>query len=672
MLISAISGLPLKEPVFIFTLIIAIILLVPFIFKIFKIPDIAGYIITGIIIGPYGLNILERDASIILLGTVGLLYIMFIAGLELNLNNFSKNRGKSVVFGLSTFILPFLIGFTVCRWLFGLGLLATVLISIMFSTHTLIAYPVVRKLGIAKDISVMVAVGGTIITDTLVLLVLSFITGGTIGSFHITGILKLLALFVIYLVFVFFTYPRLSKWFFSNVKKEIPIQYIFLLSMVFISATLARLIGIEAIIGAFLAGLALNRVIPKNSNLFHNIDFMGNVLFIPVFLMNIGMLIDLKIIHEGLYLWYIALVLVLTAITGKWLAALITQKILKFNTIQRNVLFGLTASHAAATIAVILIGFEKNIIDNVFFNAVIIVILVTCLTASFVTEWSGRRLALEYSGLKDTGKAFPEKILVPVSNPSTIGYLIDFALLMKTQDLSEPVYVASIVNDGSEARKKMLFVRDYLEKIFAGYNIWQENIKIITRIDLNVTNGILRAAKELLATDVIIGWGEKRKTSQKLFGSVFDHLLKNSITLYVCNLHNSPSVFRRINLIIPGNTELETDFKNCIERITRLPVKSKTGITFVTASEQTNLKIEEILSRNLRKRNFQFRMFSSITELGQIIKSLLSDDLNILFFARKNYISYDSQIENFIKKYISENSRTNFILIVPGMGQDKI
>jgi len=672
MLIITISGLPLKEPVFIFTLIIAIILVVPFIFKIFKIPDIAGYIITGIIIGPHGLNFLERDASIILLGTVGLLYIMFIAGLELNLNNFSKNRGKSVIFGLSTFILPFIIGLTVCRWLFGLSLLATVIISIMFSTHTLIAYPVVRKLGIAKDISVMVAVGGTIITDTLVLFVLSFITRGTTGSFHIAEVLKLLALFVIYLVFVFFTYPLLSKWFFSNVKKEIPIQYIFLLSMVFISATLAKLIGIEAIIGAFLAGLALNRVIPKNFNLFYNIDFMGNVLFIPVFLLNIGMLIDLKIIHEGLYLWYIALVLVLTAITGKWLAALITQKILKFNTMQRNVLFGLTSSHAAATIAIILIGFEKKIIDNIFFNAVIIVILVTCLTASFFTEWSGRRLALMYSSLKDTRKALPEKILVPVSNPSTIGYLIDFALLIKTQDLSEPVYIASIVNDGTEAKKKMLFVRDHLEKVFAGYNIWQENIKIITRIDLNVTNGILRAAKELLATDVIIGWGEKRKTSQKLFGSVFDHLLKNSITLYVCNLHNSPSAFKRIILIIPENAELEADFKNCIERIIRLPIKRKTDTLFVTASKQANLKIEEILSSKLRKRNFHFRMFNSIMELEQILKGFFTDDLNILFFARKNYVSHNSQIEHFFKKYISENSQTNFILIVPGMAQDKI
>ncbi len=672
MSITVISSLPLTEPVFIFTLLIAIILLVPFIFRIFKIPDIAGYIITGIIIGPYGLNILERDASIILLGTVGLLYIMFIAGLELNLNNFSKNRSKSILFGLSTFIFPFLIGFAVCRLLLGLGYLTTFLISIMFSTHTLIAYPVVRKLGIAKDISVMVSVGGTIITDTIVLLVLSLITGKTTGSFNLTEVLKFLGLFVLYLIFVFSTYPNISRWFFSNIKKDIPIQYIFLLSLVFISATLAKIIGIEAIIGAFLAGLALNRVIPKSSNLFNNIDFMGNVLFIPVFLLNIGMLIDLKIILEGLYLWYIALVLVLTAITGKWLAAFITQKMLKFSTIQRNILFGLTSSHAAATIAVILIGFEKNIIDNIFFNAVIIVILVTCLAASFITEWSGRRLALEYSRQIDTSKVFPEKILVPVSNPSTMANLIDFALLIKTQDLSEPVYVASIVKDGNEARKKMLFVRDYLEKAFAGHNILQENIKIITRIDLNVTNGILRTAKELLATDVIIGWGEKKKTSQKLFGSVFDHLLKNSITLYVCNLHNSLSTIKRINLIIPENTELEADFKNCIERIIRLPVKRRNETLFVTTSEQTNLKIEEILSRKLRKKYFQFRMFNSITELEQILKIFFTYDMNILFFARKNYVSYNSQIENFFKKYISENSQANFILIIPGMGQDKI
>jgi len=657
-------NLPLHEPVYVFAILLLIILLAPIVFRIVKIPDIAAYLLAGIIIGPYGFHLLDRDGSIVLFGTIGLLYIMFIAGLELNLKDLNKNWDISIVFGLFTFIIPFVIGFTICNFLLHLNIIATILVSIMFSTHTLVAYPVARKLGIIKDNSVLAAVGGTIITDTLVLLVLSIITGISANEKIPREIIKLAILFIIYLLVIFISYPRIASWFFKNIERDQTVHYIFLLAMVLVSASLAKLIGIEPIIGAFIAGLALNKSVPRNSILLQYVDFVGNILFIPFFLISIGMLIDLHILFQGLHLWYIAALLVIAALFGKWLAAFLTQNIFGYSNVQRNVLFGLTSSHAAATIAVILIGYERNLIDGIIFNAVIVIILVTCLTATFVTEWSGRKLANERSKIQSSEQKLTRKILVPVSNPSTMSELINVAIQMNSYDGEEPVYAVSVVKDDTEAGSKLENIRECLEMDLARYNTLAEKIKLITRIDLSVTNGILLAAKELMITDIIIGWGKKSGALQKILGNIFDHLLKSSLTLYVCHVNNILQNFNQVKIYASKNTEVEPAFSSCMNHIIRLILKKETKITLYSNSESTIQTTTKLFHEKKYKNLHRYILSSSKFE-SQLYEEE-TDILNVLFLGRKQYVSYDPAYEKLITSYSLRQNTSNFIIVVPG------
>ncbi|NJM15148.1 MAG: cation:proton antiporter [Bacteroidales bacterium] len=505
----------MHEPLAIFTALIATIFFAPFLFRFLRLPNVASFILAGMLIGPYGFNVLARDASIELLGVMGLLYIMFMAGLELDPDKLKASKKNSIVFGLLTFFFPFIIGYIVSVYLLKLELFAALLVSIMFSTHTLVAYPIVRKLGINANMAVLTAVGGTIITDTLVLMILSIVSqsfsGGAIGLV----ILKLSVFFALYMIAVITLYPRLARWFFKNIKRDRPVHYLFLLLMVCVSAMVAELIGSEAIIGAFAAGLALSRAIPKKSLLMHHIEFAGNILFIPVFLISIGMLINTRILLQGTYIWYISAVLIFAALAGKWLAAMAAQKVLKFNFVQGQLLFGLTSSHAAATIAVILIGFEKHIIDENIFNATVLIIMASSLVASFFTEKYGKKMAVGLHAAKDSEPL--ERIMVPVSNPHSMESLVNLAYAFRQPHAGEPVYLLSIVND-DDTQDNLLKVRETLEENVSEFNHLVEGIKVVTRVDLSISSGIIRTAKEHAITDIVFGWGGRNSPTQKVFG----------------------------------------------------------------------------------------------------------------------------------------------------------
>ncbi|WP_346861747.1 cation:proton antiporter [uncultured Draconibacterium sp.] len=648
--------LPLHEPLSIFTAIMGIVLISPFLFKLVKIPDVASFIIMGVLVGPYGLNILARDSSIELLGTVGLLYIMFMAGLELDPEKLKTSRKSSIVFGLATFIIPFILGLLVSKNILQLENQATVLVSIMFSTHTLVAYPIVRKLGVNRDVSVLTAIGGTIITDTLVLLILSIATQNFQGNTLGFEVLKLVLYFGIYTFLIFYFFPIIARWFFKHIKRDRPVHYLFLLFMVCISSFAAERIGTEPIIGAFMAGLALNRSIPKNSLLMHHVDFVGNILFIPVFLIGIGMLIDTRVLISGPYLWYVTSVLIATAFAGKWLAAFISQKMLKFSNIQRNLLFGLTSSHAAATIAIILIGYEKHIIDIAIFNATVFVILVSSLVASFITEKSGKRIVLNSSFTNETKHS--ERILVPISNPLNMANLIGIATCFQKLNQTEPVYVINILNENRSSRENILKIRESLETNVAEFNNLNETLKVITRVDLSISSGIIRAAKEYMATDIVFGWVEKSTTSQRLFGNIFDHLLTSQQTLYAINMNRNLTDFNKFVVHIPSNLEHEPSFVSIIQKLNKLP-KPDDQLVFEIENwaELPNIKTT-IPKKNKHKISFKTNGFG--------IPGNKPDEIHVLFLLRKQSVSYNLKNNTAVKELISKEGFNNQIIVVPG------
>jgi Kef-type K+ transport system membrane component KefB len=650
------TALPLHEPLLIFTTIMGIVLLSPFVFRLVKIPDVATFIIMGVLIGPSGFNILAKDSSIELLGTVGLLYIMFLAGLELDPEKLKISRKNSVVFGFATFIFPFVLGLFVSKNILRLEQSAALLVSIMFATHTLVAYPIARKLGINSNVAVLTAIGGTIITDTIVLLFLSIATQNFQNSSVGLEILKLLLYFGFYTFFIFYSFPKIARWFFKYIKRDRPVHYLFLLFMVCISSLVAEFIGTEPIIGAFIAGLALNRSIPKNSLLMHHVDFVGNVLFIPVFLVSIGMLFDTRVLVSGTKLWYVSLVLIATALTGKWLAAFFAQKVLKFSSVQRKLLFGLTSSHAAATIAIILIGYEKHIIDITIFNATIFVILVSSLVASFITEQAGKTIALNSSTLAQWDRT--ERILVPISNPLSMANLLSIATSFQKLNQTEPVYVLNILNENRSSRENILKIRESLEKNVAEFNNLNENLKVITRVDLSISSGIMRAAKEHMATDIVFGWGEKSTTSQRLFGNIFDHLLNGQQTLFAINITGKLVDYNKFVVHLPSKLEYDQLFIPVVQKLNTLP-KPDDQVVFVMEDDACLSKIRAILpKRNKHKVTY--------TTAGFCIPDNKNGAINILFLLRKQSVSYKSEKNVRVQKILSNPNYRNQIVVVPG------
>lgn len=505
--------LPLSNPVLIFSLILFIILLSPILLKKINIPGIIGLIISGVIIGPHGLNILAKNSAVDLFSTIGLLYIMFIAGLELDMNEFKANRNKSLLFGFFTFILPLSIGFPVCFYLLQYDFNASFLTASMFATHTLVAYPIVSKLGIAKNQAVAITVGGTILTDTAVLIILAVIMGSAQGSLNQAFWIKLTISLAIFSAIMFLLIPRIAKWFFKKLESEKHAHYIFVLSVVFFAAFLAEVAGVEPIIGAFVAGLALNPLIPHSSALMNRIEFIGNSLFIPFFLISVGMLVDVSVILSGPTALIVAGTLSVVAIFGKWIAAFFTQIVFKYTRTERQLIFGLSSAHAAATLAVILVGYKAKILDENILNGTIILILITCIVASFATEKAAKKIAIceEEFSHEDAGRdqILDEHILIPLAKTSAAASLLDFALLIKDKKSSNPITLLTIVPNNNQAEKNILKYRKAADKFVIQGSASEVKINTIARIDHNPASGIARTSKEIMSDIVIVGWPRK-------------------------------------------------------------------------------------------------------------------------------------------------------------------
>lgn len=658
-------SLPLKDPVLIFSVVLFIILMAPIILRKFRIPSIIGLILAGVAIGPYGFHLMNRDSSIELFGTVGLLYIMFLAGLELDLNEFRRNRNHSLLFGALTFSIPFGLGILACHFILHFSYLASILVSSMFSTHTLVSYPIASKLGITKNSAVTVAVGGTILTDTVVLLILAVITGAEKGTLNQAFWIKLSISLIIFIAIVFFLFPLIGRWFFRNIKGDNVSEYIFVLGMVFLAAFLAEVAGVEAIIGAFFAGLALNRLIPHTSPIMNRIDFVGNALFIPFFLIGVGMLVDLRILFQGPEALVVAGVLTLVAFLGKWLAAFFTQKIFRFTRIERNVIFGLTSSHAAATLAVILIGYNIGLVDEKVLNGTVILILITCLVSSFITERAGRKIAIEESDSLPQSDEAKERILVPISNPKTIEQLMDFSVMLRDKKQKEPIYALTVVRDDEEAASRVQLSKKMLESVIKHASATDTEVEILTRVDLSVASGITRSVKETDATDLILGWSAKVRTTDRLFGSKLVNILDNIWqTVYVCHFIQPLNINKKMIVVLPPYVEYEIGFLHIVNKLRNLAIEMSVGLS-ISCTEKTRKVIGEEWQKAKSSLPVRFLNPENLDNIFNITRFITPNDLFVTLSARKGTISYDPYMENILAKMHKYFKVNNFMIIYP-------
>ena len=640
-------AIPFTNPVLIFALLLFIVLVSPMLLKRINVPSIIGLIIAGVIVGPYGMNLITDSAGVNIFSTIGLMYIMFIVGLELDLKEFKANQNKSVVFGIFTFVIPFLIGYPVCRYLLDLNVYASILTASMFSTHTLVTYPIVSRMGVSKNQAVAITVGGTILTDTAVLIVLAIVINSSQGAFEFQFLLKLLISLVVFSGIVFFIIPIIAKWFFQKMESEKYLHYIFVLFIVFLCGFLAELGGIEPIIGAFAAGLALNKLIPHSSALMNRIEFIGNALFIPIFLISVGMLVDISVIFDGYQAIYIAAVLSVVAIVGKWLAAYLTQKTFKYSVDQRNVIFGLSSSHAAATLAVILVGFKAGIIDEYILNGTIILILLTCIVASFVIQKAAKQIAIAEEDEdiipSELGHYAQEKILVPIADASNIGKHIELAMLLKDKKSVNSISLLGVMPNNEQAERNIIIFKKNLQEQLSDAVAADMKVDVIATIDHNVAGGIVRTARETMADIVILGWPGKTGILEKLVGDKVDLIIKNmDKNLFICHIEKDMISHKRIVVVSPPLAEKELGFDVWVNKIVKLSQELSLPVIHYGHPETQSL----IANQKKLNANFIFKEFTNWSDPLSYANEVKDDDIFVFVSAHPGYISHIPVLDN--------------------------
>ncbi len=657
--------LPLKNPVLILALTLLIILFSPLLFKRFRIPGIIGLILAGVIIGPNSLHIIESTNSFELLSKTGLLYIMFLAGLEIDMHEFKHNRNKSMVFGALTFLIPITIGYVVCVYVFHFSTWSSVLLASMFSTHTLLSYPIVSNMGIVKNRAVQVTFGGTIITDSAVLILLGIITNMVTGEinpafwFRVSLSLGLLVFSTLYLL------PRVSRWFFRNIEAQASSHYIFVLAMVFTSGFLSELAGVEPIIGAFLAGLGLNRVIPHTSILMNRIIFIGNTLFIPFFLISAGMLVDLRLFFNGTSALVFAGVLCVVGLVTKYLAAWLTSLVYKYTKYERNIIFGLSVSHAAATLAVIKVGFDIGLFDQNVINGTIILILISCLVSSFVSERAARKIAIQEKEVVRKSADKIERILIPVSNPDNVQRLIDLTLLIKDENSAEPIYPLSIVEDNADADEKINLIRKVIEGITEQIASGDQKVEVLKKVDLSIVDGIVRTARAYNISDILITYKPHQSSSNIMFGNIAGNLLiKSRQAIIISKILQPLSTFQRLVVVLTPNAELENGFARSSTKINYL--LKQLGRNAMVFGRENTINAFATCIGDRRQAFYKYTAVSSFEDFEQNNPSR-EDDLFVFLSARKQTVSFDFHVEEMPKKMHKNSEFTSFVLFYPEM-----
>lgn len=657
--------LPFGDPVLVFGLALAIFLALPLVFERLRVPGLIGLIVAGAVVGPNGIGLLERDATIILLGTVGLLYLMFLVGLELDLNEFNRHRKHSVTFGLLSFLLPQVTG-TVLSLLLGYSFAASALLGAMFASHTLVAYPIASRFGIVKTGAVTTVLGATLLTDMLALLVLAVVAGAREGVVGLGFWLELLASLSIYGGIVLLVVPRIGRWFFRRVSSDGGAQYTFTLAMLFAFAGLAEMAGIEPIIGALLVGFALNRLIPEHGSLMNRIKFVAETIFVPFFLLSVGMLVDVRAFADR-SAWVTIIALVLATVGSKAVAAKVTQRIFGFAPEDGWVMFGLSVSHAAATMAITLVGYEIGLFDETIVNAIVVIILVTCLIGPWTVERSGRKLAFREEQKPYEPGTAPRRILIPISNPATSDALLDLAFLLRGGGSEEPLYPLMVVpEDGSRMEARVAEAETMLGHAVTRAAAADVPVTPLTRVGPNIASGIARGMAESRSSMVIIGWdGGRAAAGHWIFGSVLDQLLKQTRRLImVAKLGHPLNTTKRLVVVLPPRIHHHPGFYGAVGAVKLIASQLGASISVLGLDNGVS-PYEHHFGRVKPETPTTFkRVVGWDALLPELRKAVRPDDLVVLLSARRGTLTWHPKLERLPAEF-AKLVPESFVIVYP-------
>lgn len=662
---------PITSPTMIFFVVLCIILFAPIIMGKLRIPHIVGMVLAGVAVGPHGLNILAKDSSFDLFGHVGLYYIMFLAGLEMNMSNFRKNRVRTFTHGIMAFVIPMAMGFVINRSILHYSVMTSILLASMYASHTIITYPIVMRYGLTRQRSVTIAVGATAITDTLTLLVLAIVGGmfkGEItGGFWLMLFLKIAAVFLI----IMYVFPRIAKRFFHKHEDNVA-QFIFMLAMTFLGAWLMELIGMEGLLGAFLTGLALNRYVPNVSPLMLHLEFVGNAIFIPYFLIGVGMLVNVKLLFGGLAAFHVAGVMILVALTSKWIASLLTQKLFGMRGVERELIYGLSNAQAGATLAAVMVGYNlitpdgQRLLNDDVLNGTVILILVTCIFSSFMTERASKRIALESQAAvpeEDTGD--DEKIMVSMKHKETADTLISLATMMRNRVLNRGIVALNVVYDDTNRLKYQERGRSLLEHVVKTANSTGVMVQTQVRIATNIINGIKHAFKEYNASEIIMGMHSGDEEDGKFWGEFIPGLfsgLNRQITIVRCL--RPLNTIRRIQVAVPSRAEFEPGFYRWLERLARVAENLECRIQFHAKRETLSLINQYVQNRHPNVRA-EYTYMAHWIDMPKLSEGVEDDHLFVVITARKGTISYKSALERLPEELTRHFSGKSLMIIFP-------
>lgn len=669
---------PITDPTLIFFVVLLIILLAPIIMGKLRIPHIIGMVLAGVVVGKYGLNILVRDNSFELFGRVGLYYIMFLAALEMDMESIRKNRNRLLIFALLTFTVPLLLTYFMGIHLLNYGITASLLLGCIMASNTLVAYPIVSRYGLQRKPSVTLSVGSSIISLIFSLIMLAAIVASNKGEGSIGFWLFFVSKFVIYCVAAIFLLPRLTRWFLRRYSDAV-MQFIFVLASLFLCAALSAAIGLEGIFGAFLSGLILNRYIPSVSPLKNRLEFIGNAVFIPYFLIGVGMLINVRLLFTGGGILWAVICITLFGTLGKAIAAYAACFGFRMPISSGHMMFGMTSAHAAGAIAMVMVGMNllgedgAPLVSAQMLNAVIVMILFTCIISSVITEQSAQRIILRDKELPVEAhrKANDQRILVPVKYPEYAEQLMNMAILMLNRKQTRGLVALNVVYDGEHMHRNMEQGNRLLEQMTqycAGSDI---QIQTQTRIAANIANGIKHAFKEFQATEILIGMHTHKEVSTKFWGEFHQSLfngLNQQITM--ARLAQPLNTIRRIQVAVPSRAEFEPGFYRWLERLSRIAGNLECRIQFHGRTETLSLVNEYIKNRHPQVRA-DYSNMDHWNELPKLANDVADDHLFVIVTARKGTVSYKNALEYLPDEVQRYFNGKNLVIIFPDQYGDQ-
>ncbi|VTY04474.1 Na(+)/H(+)-K(+) antiporter GerN [Prevotella melaninogenica] len=642
---------PITDPTLIFFVVLLMILLSPIIMGRLRIPHIIGMVLAGVLVGKYGLNILGRDASFELFGRVGLYYIMFLAGLEMDMEGLKKNRNRVMVFGMLTFLVPFAMTYFMGVSLLGYIPLASLLLAAIMASNTLIAYPIVGRYGLTRHTSSTLSVGSSMMALFMALIVMASIVNSFHGNGGILFWLLFILKFVAYCVGLIMVIPRVTRWFLRRYSDAV-MQFIFILAVVFLSAALSDAVGLEGIFGAFMSGLILNRFVPKVSPLMNRIEFTGNALFIPYFLIGVGMLINVRLLFAGSKILWVVFCIVFFGTLGKAVAAYLAARIFRMSWLAGHMMFGLTSAHAAGAIAMVMVGRRLEVAPGQYLfgdevlNGIVIMILFTCVISTVITERAAQRLRLQEKEDQNMMKNLDdEKILIPVKYPEYSDNLVTMATLMRNPRLKRELVALNVVYDDVNMRHNQAEGQRLLDHLC--HLASASDVPMVTqvRVAANIANGIKHAFKEFQASEILMGLHFHKEINRSFWGE-FTRSLYNGLSrqIIVTRILQPLNTIRRIQVAIPSRAEFEPGFYRWLERLARMAGNLECRIAFHGRNETLQLVNEFIRNRfpSVRAEYEEMEHWKELPTLGAQVRE---DHLFVIVTARKGTISYKTAME---------------------------